>query len=717
MCGIAGILRVHRPGSPVPPHEVAIPEAWLDVLDSTITHRGPDGQGRFRDRAVRADGTVVDVALVHRRLSILDHAGGAQPMVSMHGPGGGRSGGAGPSEGARPARDGAEIATFEGLALPVLFHGGPGDSVRYRSIAEGDGDSRVLRAPKDRNDLVAVVFNGCIYNHREVRGELQAAGHRFESDHSDTEVLLHGWRAWHVWLGEHLDAMGAWMIWDRSRASLLVWRGETGEKPLFCSGRSASAHTGAPGDWVFSSTMYGPRRVRDMMGPDRRSDSTREIGRCLARGYGSPWGDVEALPPRLYPWSVPGDGAPTTLHGLSDQAPDHHHHHHHVQAPLAMGSGGAVARVERALEVAVHDRLDADVPVACLLSGGIDSTLVAWMAARSGREVRSLCVRMPDARYDESRYAEEVARVIGLRHETIDVHPDPAADLVRLIGLIGAPFGDSSLLPTHWAFRAASNFAKVILTGDGGDEMFLGYERYRAARMVGVLRRTGIVARVLQSSMERLSTGAHPKSMIDKLARLTRASVGAGYDDLIDIFPSSMLATLVPSVLVRIDERPQPRSAIAAARYEMQCHFPDGLLAKVDAASLAAGVEARAPMLARDVRELARSLPEEVLTPGGQRKGLLRQLARRSFPAEIVDRPKMGFAIPIGEWFRTDFGGMKTLLMDTLNSGDPFPASKLGLELNRAFIAKMVDEHMSGVRDHSQRLYMLLVLGIWVKTW
>src|SRR5512141_94020 len=134
MCGIAGILRVHPPGAPPPP-EVAIPESWLDILDDSIKHRGPDGQGRFRDRAVRADGTVVDVALVHRRLAIIDLKDGHQPMVSP------------------------------------------------RGRNEGEG-------------LVAVVFNGCIYNHRELRKELQAAGHRFETDHSDTEVLVHGWREW-----------------------------------------------------------------------------------------------------------------------------------------------------------------------------------------------------------------------------------------------------------------------------------------------------------------------------------------------------------------------------------------------------------------------------------------------------------------------------------------------------------------------------------------
>ena len=152
MCGIAGVMRIYNPGETPPPHHDSIPESWLDTLDESIKHRGPDGAGRFRDRATRPDGSIVDVALVHRRLSIIDHEGGHQPMVHLR-----RNDGSGK------------------LVLPT-----DGSTVEGSTIADPD--------------LVAVAFNGCIYNHRELREELESLGHRFETDHSDTEVLIHGWR-------------------------------------------------------------------------------------------------------------------------------------------------------------------------------------------------------------------------------------------------------------------------------------------------------------------------------------------------------------------------------------------------------------------------------------------------------------------------------------------------------------------------------------------
>lgn len=196
MCGIAGILKVHPAGMQPPAPEVAIPEAWLDVLDDSIKHRGPDGQGRFRDRVTRADGSVVDVAFVHQRLSIIDHAGGRQPMVSERGP--------------WPERA--------------------------------------------RNGRVAVVFNGCIYNHRDLRRELQSAGHRFESDHSDTEVLIHGWREWGHGLFAKLDGMFAVAIWDAASGSIVLTRDRFGEKPLYET-RHDALH-------AFSSCVPGLVRIR-----------------------------------------------------------------------------------------------------------------------------------------------------------------------------------------------------------------------------------------------------------------------------------------------------------------------------------------------------------------------------------------------------------------------------------------------------------------------
>src|SRR5690606_25812982 len=208
VCGIAGILRVHPPGGPVPPPGAAIPESWLDILDESIRHRGPDGEGRFRDRAVRPDGTVVDVAMVHRRLAIIDPACGHQPMVWS------ASRGLWPHE---------EVNRRAG----VMSKGDPAVGSPPIAHAAGTPDAGSSEAQ------VAVVFNGCIYNHRELRRELQAAGHRFETDHSDTEVLVHGWRAWGPGVCDRLDGMYAFAIWDRAAGTLALARDRMGEKPLY----------------------------------------------------------------------------------------------------------------------------------------------------------------------------------------------------------------------------------------------------------------------------------------------------------------------------------------------------------------------------------------------------------------------------------------------------------------------------------------------------
>ncbi len=709
MCGIGGILRVYPPGSAPPTHEESIPEAWLDVLDESIKHRGPDGQGRFRDRATRPNGSIVDAALVHRRLSIIDHAGGAQPMVSLSNAPSPRDGDglalrlpAAPAEGKScPGTTGDVDTTFRAMTLPVLFHGSPSDSVSYRAL------------PASPN-LLAVAFNGCIYNHRELREELQAAGDHFVTDRSDTEVLLHGWRRWRRFAAWHFDAMEAWLLWDRASAELIACRGQTGEKPLYFAGDRLSSGMGS---WVFCSAAYAAADIRRRLFPEYATRDPRRVRRVIAAGFGPPWAGVESLAPSRDLCVAPNfDGGspshPILAHGLGDLSPDHHH-----QSP-AWGRDQAASpeeAVETALADSVRDRLDADVPIACLLSGGVDSSLIAFLASRERGHLRTICVRMPHARYDESEFALVAARSIGSTHQTLDVHAEPAVDLVRLIQTIGTPFGDSSLLPTYWAFAAAAPLAKVVLTGDGGDELFLGYERYQAARSLRALARARPIARLIAAALGHSAASADPKSRASKLARLAASALGAGYDDLVRVFPSRMLAALLSETACEGGLQYLPRSAMDAADHDLASNFPDGLLAKVDHASLAAHVEARAPFLSNRVRMVARSLPEDVLMPRGRRKGLLRDVARKYLPAEIVDRPKMGFAVPIGDWFRSDFGGMKTLLLDMLHSADPFPADLLGLELNRTFIRQMLDEHMEMNRDHSQRLYMLLVLAIWCR--
>lgn len=644
MCGIAGILKVHPPGSEVPPPDVAIPESWLDILDESIKHRGPDGQGRFRDRATRPDGSIVDVALVHRRLAIIDLAGGQQPMVSDRGP----------------------------------------------------------HPDKPRNGRVAVVFNGCIYNHRELRRELQSAGHKFVTDHSDTEVLIHGWREWGHGLFAKLDGMFAVGIWDQTDGSLAVARDGFGEKPLYA--------TQTDRETAFSSSVVGVRAIKkrrgQALGPEL--DYTR-VASWLQYGWDSWLPYSESVPispgfPAYSPRRCLGPDERNWFGSWGDAS---------AERTDTIGAG----EVDQLLRRAVNSRLESDVPLGVFLSGGIDSALVLLYASERRADVEAFTVRMPDSRFDESEAAGETAGALGVRHHILDCEANPAEDLLSIVRSLGLPFGDSSLLPSMWVSRAARKRVSVALGGDGGDELFLGYERHRALRTLGHLET--VPGSVLRTLARALGGPSAPLALSRKAARLFDAAANRGYKDLLAIFPTSILREL-------IGDDSANRAGMhggfvgwsedldrTALRADLMFYLPEDLLRKTDTASMSVALEVRAPFLAKELVDRMIRVRPDVLMPGGERKGLLKAVARKYLPDEIVDRPKMGFSIPIGEWFRTDYGGMKQLLLDTLNSADPFPEHLLGITINRAFVAKMVEDHMDGRRDHSQRLYMLLVLAIW----
>lgn len=713
----------------VPPRE-AIPEHWLDVIDESIRHRGPDGQGRFRDRVVRADGSVVDVALVHRRLSIIDHTGGAQPMVSVLG--------------TPPLRGEPVRSPARGVMPPLLFHGKPSAPVVYHELrgtgilrvnsssstgilpvgssgstgilpVHSPGHGRDARAP----DLVAVVFNGCIYNHRDLRRELRAAGHEFATDHSDTEVLLHGWREWGESLFERLDGMFALAIWDRVTGTCIWARDRAGEKPFY------SLHTRSAGAWInaLSSVPIDATRLASLIGinedPFTQGTSVRE---WLRFGFGLhpptplarslfPGSAVLYGPLRSERWSRrvlrTADGDP----GVTN-----------FGSPTSIGRDGRISRptrldaetVDSLIATAVHSRLEADVQLGCFLSGGVDSSLIALHARRAAGSLKTFAVRMPGIGFDESEFAAAAAKIAGSDHATLDCAPTPATDLVALVRQMGLPFGDSSLLAAAWVSRAAKQYVGVAISGDGGDELFAGYERYVWANT----SRAWIPgARALGTLLER---GADPRSRRGKAARLLLAAAGDGYRDLLAVFRRDQIDRLILSAPPAAGDDdpllgPTINSTAWAIEFDLQRYLPNDLLRKTDSASMSCALEVRCPMLHWEVVRAGMYASLDSLMPRGRRKGLLRQVARKYFPARIVDRPKQGFAIPVGEWFRSDYGGMKQLLMDHLESAEPWGPPRLGIELNMKFVRQMVDEHMNERRDHSQRLYMLLVLSIWAK--
>ncbi len=737
MCGIAGVLRTWTVGEYPPDHFEAVPEAWLDILDDSIRHRGPDGCGRFRQRVIRADGTVVDVALVHRRLSIIDHASGQQPMVigATHSGTGvspvDRVSGTGVSPvdrvsgtGVSPVKSDSNGANASPEAVSIVF--APLLSRDGSDYQQDTTDTKHPICSKCGSGSVAVVFNGCIYNHRQLRAELEQLGHVFFTDHSDTEVLLHAYRQWGENLHEHLNAMYAFAIWDAAAGKLVLGRDDFGEKPIY---RMKAATTSLS---FFGSNPLGLAMLcgkEDSHNPQLEKESMLE---WICMGYDAhrcPWSNMQQIDP--------GEVACVSEQTLQSTNPKRDsmfsvqpllHSHLTPATTTATNHDSVTKQIDEAIADAVATRLEADVPLGCLLSGGVDSSLIAFHAQQQlEHQLTTICVRMPDDRYDESTYAQLAADRIGSQHIVVDAAPMPADDLQLLIHTLGLPFGDSSLLPTWWACKAAANEVKVLLSGDGGDELFLGYERYKAMESASSMKefRVPRMFHLFASALPKRD----PKSRWSKAARLLEAfDIGwsMAYRELLSIFPTRDLKQLLRAQNdVSLVIGSQVGSVLNAREYDLHNHFPGDMLRKVDTASMLAGVEVRLPFLDPALTRVAMSLSKQQLMPDGRRKGLLRTIARTYLPSEIIDRPKMGFAIPIGEWFRNDYGQMRQLLYDHLDARDPFPGlSDAGIEINTAFVRRMLNEHDGAGeqsrnpwhgRDHSQRLYMLLVLSIWCR--
>ncbi|MBL8764182.1 MAG: asparagine synthase (glutamine-hydrolyzing) [Phycisphaerae bacterium] len=637
---------------------MSIPGAWLDLLDARVAHRGPDGAGRFRARVTPPDGAHLDVAFVHRRLVIIDPETGAQPIT-------------------------------------IPFEGG-----------------RTL----------TVVFNGCIYNHREIRAELVARDRRLVTDHSDTEVIPQLVAEIGPAAFERFVGMGAAAVFDHDSGQTYLYRDPFGEKPLYvwdCPGSGLVA---------FSSNAIALAELRRAVGhPSAERLDHKALSEWIALGYHAsetPFSGVIQLPPgavvRAFPAAAESGAHRDSCEVVVRPNPPWEQPNMPARARVFNRTGGrrfghaaTLDHVEGLLRAAVARRLESDVPLGCLLSGGVDSSLVAAFARDAAPDLLAVTVRMPDERYDESPHARAVAAHLGLRHVLVDPpRASPAEDLVMLIRTLGLPFGDSSLLPTYWACRAAAEHVGVALSGDGGDELFLGYDRYRAA---GGWMRLSELARGLVPI--RLFETPDSKSARAKVHRLLEAGRAGGYSDLLAIFPHSELELLFKGSKAfesRAAQRPNPRSFAAARRYELSNHLPGDYLRKADTASMIAGLELRAPLLDVALANEVLGLPVRVLRTGG-RKGLLRDLARRRLPSSVVDRPKMGFAIPLGDWFRTDFGGLGSLLRDHLHAAEPFGPARLGIDLDREYLLRIEREHFDMKRDHAQRLYMLLVLSIWAR--
>ena len=543
---------------------------------------------------------------------------------------------------------------------------------------------------------VVVAYNGEIYNFRELRTELQAAGWSFTTG-SDTEVLLAGFQAWGTAVFPRLRGMFAAAFWQADAQRLTLVRDPLGKKPL--------VYAESAGRIAFASSIGALRPMLEATPPVNRDALDCYLGHTVIPFEHAIFDGVTKLPPGgLLEWGPAGSR--TSRFWRVPAAP----------APVPMRAEEAAPELERLLRQAVRRRLESDVPLGLFLSAGFDSSLVAALAAQEhGGRLVAVTAGTLGSGYDERSVAALVAARYDLDHRLLEVPPLSAASLPMLLAELGEPFGDSSILPSYDVARAARREITVALTGDGGDESFFGYATFRGVRMGQQLRRW------VPRPVRRLLHGATSEVTRDGWLRRAGAVFEYGVGPISESYRNRMgftararaelLRGAVPGhhaehvYAERLERFRMLPDADALRRTFFETYLPNDYLVKVDTATMAASLEARSPFLDVDVVEFALSLPESTAFRGAELKALLRPLVSRLLPPEVLRRPKTGFGVPVGEWMRGPLAGALEEFVfrtDTAMAGLVDPA-----------VARRVyDAHRAGA-DHGTRLWSLLSLGVW----
>jgi asparagine synthase (glutamine-hydrolysing) len=534
---------------------------------------------------------------------------------------------------------------------------------------------------------VHAVFNGELYEFRALREELEAKGHAIRGT-GDTPTLPHLYEEHGPRFAERLHGMFGLALWDASRERLVLARDRIGKKPLLW--------TQLPdGTLAFASELKALVRLPGL----RREVDPAAIDAYLALQY------------------VPGPG--TALKGVNKLPPGHVlvwergtitiERYWELEPEQAERSDEEwLELVRETVTAAVRRRLIADVPLGALLSGGIDSSVVvALMAEASSDPVRTFTIGFPDERYDERVYARAVAERYGTRHEELEVELDAEALLPRLAWAFDEPLGDEAALPTLLISELAREHVTVALVGDGGDESFAGYERYVAHELAArVPRLPGV--RALSS----LVASRDPRSPARRAARfleVAAAPANARYGRLMEVFPLELRRRLFTGEARAAHDylgaSPQPGIA-GLQRLDVATYLPGDLLPKADIASMAHSLELRAPLLDHEVLTLGVSLPDSLKVKGRTGKVALRRAFADKLPEQVAARGKTGFGVPLGRWFREDLRELSRELLLGQR------ARERGL-LREAEVARLLDDHASGRRDHGHRLWCLVMLELW----
>jgi asparagine synthase (glutamine-hydrolysing) len=562
----------------------------------------------------------------------------------------------------------------------------------------------------------ALIFNGEIYNAAELRPELEAAGYQFRG-HSDTEVLLYGCHRWGVAdTVRRLIGMFAFAYWDERTQTLSLVRDRLGKKPLywFQSGRT----------FAFASELRA-LLLDDDCPREIDQDSVADLLRLLY--IPAPHSIFEGMH-KLEPGTLLTLDArsrrveKSAYWSLGDEVS------HALADPFTGSAEDAVTETERLLVDSARLRLIADVPLGAFLSGGIDSSLVtAMMQEASGSRVRTFSIGYRHPEYDEAEDAERIAGHLGTDHTTFVVEPaDAMAVIPDLPQIFDEPFADTSQVPTYLVSRLAREHVTVALTGDGGDEVFGGYNRHIAAHRL--LPRLGGLPAPLRAGLAGTMTALAPDSWqrllqfvprrvrpravgekLHKLAPLLQLDERGQYRQLVSYWDPAPLAfePTRPDQLQSLPEPPLP-DAVSRMRYlDLATYLPGDILTKVDRASMAASLETRAPLLDHRLVEWSFRLPSSVHLRDGRGKWLLRQILEKRVPKSLFERPKTGFGIPFGEWLR---GPLRDWAEDLL---DERKLRNTGL-IDPAPVRALWHRHLAGSANGQYLLWPVLMLMSWM---
>jgi asparagine synthase (glutamine-hydrolysing) len=592
----------------------------------------------------------------------------------------------------------------------AIAHRGPDDDASYVDpgrVALGFRRLSIIdlecgaQPISNESGRVVVTVNGEIYNFQALRTELQSRGHVFRTG-SDAEVVVHLYEEQGEDCLSRLRGMFAIALWDADRDRLLLARDRLGVKPLYYATAAGGLVYGSEPGAVLASGAITPQ-------PDLAA-----ISQYLTLQYvPAPLSGFEGVhklhPGELLVW----EGGRVRTRRWWTLC--------HREPVLPVAQEEYIEELDALLSEATRLRLIADVPVGAFLSGGIDSSLVVAYMSHHASDVRTFSIDFPHAHFSEGAHAREVANVYGTRHEDLVVEPHMLPVVANVVRASGEPFADASAIPTYVLAEMTRQRVTVALSGDGGDEAFAGYVRHRLAVALDRLGPLPALGRPLAHAVDRLP-------MNRRADRLRRGLVAATsrpherYATLMSHFaPTGLERLCTPEFLA---EAGSPRRAwdevlaldgtSGVNRYlnlDTATYLPGDLLLKVDRMSMWHALEVRSPLLDHEVHELAARTPADMKLRKGETKWILKQLARRhGLPEHLVTRPKKGFGIPIGEWFR---GDLRPWIEDILRD----PRTRARGWMRPAEVDRLLDDHLVRRADHTPRLWNLAMLELWQREW